>query len=235
MKDIRHFAAMPCDRHGGMFRCDMPSDVYTVAGMILCPECADIERNGGGPSAMVSLLKSAVSSFENGRTVVDGFPSALSQTGEEYTKIVNGAVVSEGSLCPTSSSPEDAIQAWLTGIVKWAEDKPGTIYWRSRPELESIGDGRWKVYSRLLISDKLVAAKIAEERIRIAKETGKIKFSSGHTAGLSPVCEMADDIGTAFYDSEGMVMPTPEDLTEFADVMIDRWQRFKALLERKSE
>lgn len=91
--------------------------------------------------------------------------------------------------------------------------------------------------------------RLAEERIRIANETGIIKFSSGRTmdpasgiVGLSHKFEVgegldnlpnivadwnADQAGEDYY-AEWL---RPEDLSELADIMIDRWQRFKASLE----
>jgi hypothetical protein len=121
------------------------------------------DENGTECVPPMALIE-AVREFEDGRFVMDGCPGSLSQTGEEYTEIVNGDAVSEDGPRIFYPSAEGAIQAWLTGIVKWAEDKPGTIYWSERPSLEKHPDGcSWKVYSRLLISDKPIVTPTVTE------------------------------------------------------------------------
>jgi hypothetical protein len=104
------------------------------------------------------LLEAAIAEFEKGRNVIEGQPCNRSQTGEEYTVIANGQIVEEGvnypNICRTT--PEGAIQTWFDGIMLWADGKPGAIYWRRRPELIRYKANAWKVYSRLLISDKPV-------------------------------------------------------------------------------
>ncbi len=108
----------------------------------------------------------AVREFERDRIVLDGYDYGIAPTGEPFIKIVTGEVVAEGEDEPFSSTPEDAIQRWFDGATKWAEDKSGTLYWRVRPSVECSYDGRWKVYSRLLISDKPVIDGV----IDVAKE-----------------------------------------------------------------
>ncbi len=108
----------------------------------------------------------AVREFERGRIVLDGYDYSIAPIGEPFIKIVTGEVVAEGEDEPFSSTPEDAIQRWFDGATKWAEDKSGTLYWRVRPSVECSYDGRWKVYSRLLISDKPVIDGV----IDVAKE-----------------------------------------------------------------
>lgn len=46
-----------------------------------------------------------------------------------------------------------AVLGWLDGVKLYAKDKTGMLYWRSPPVLE-MWDGKWHVYSRLVISDK---------------------------------------------------------------------------------
>jgi hypothetical protein len=108
---------------------------------------------------------------------------------------------------------------------------------------------------RLLLSaicdDHAAREKAAGERIRLANEDGIIRFSSGRTMdppcgiiGLSHEMEVgegsdnspniaadwnAGDAGEDYY-AEYL---RPEDLAELADIMIDRWQRFKASVEGK--
>ena len=84
----------------------------------------------------------------------------------------------------------------------------------------------------------LQAAKSAEERIRLANETGSIKFSSGRmmepdcgVIGLSPNLDVFSGYNRSEHyrnpdEPSDDQMPS-EDLTELADIMIDRWQRFK--------
>ena len=126
------------------------------------------------------------------------------------------------------------------------------------PSLKS--EGTWHNYETGAVTDpaeiakleaaraaEIKAAKDAEERIRIANETGEIRFSSGHTMtpncgiiGLSHDLEIFDgyDGSANIWESDQYGAPsvedTPiEDLHELADIMIDRWQRFKASLETK--
>jgi hypothetical protein len=100
--------------------------------------------------------------------------NALSATGEEFIVILSGGMKEEGDPLPIiCSSPEIAIRMWLDAVLKYAESKHGTLYWRIPPELESVTyvsenysqlpeDTRdawakhtyWVVYSRFLISDK---------------------------------------------------------------------------------
>ncbi len=84
--------------------------------------------------------------------VMDGRVPARAPTGELYFEIVE---------VPHKSS-EDAIKAWKrraeSGLPLkpmnsgWSVPDDFTLYWRIRPEIDSL-DGEWKVYSRLLISD----------------------------------------------------------------------------------
>lgn len=108
-------------------------------------------------------LEEVVAEFEAAfPAVVDGFPSALSETGEPYTVICSGGPRPESSPVPALyASRSLAIRAWLEAVRAFAKDKTGTLYWRIRPEIDSIETKAafpsvpfWAVYSRLLISDK---------------------------------------------------------------------------------
>jgi hypothetical protein len=110
-------------------------------------------------------LAEAVAEFERGRVVVEGLPSARSQTGEPYEVICAGALSPQREGGPAElglyTSEELAAHWWLESIKLYAANKIGTVYWRIRPSLEeypiSEGDARcmaFRVYSRLLISDK---------------------------------------------------------------------------------
>ena len=84
----------------------------------------------------------------------------------------------------------------------------------------------------------------AEDRIRIANKTGEIRFSSGHNmnpeggyVGLNHKFEIGEgqDNSANIWGADG-TMTDPmwaKDLAELADIVIDRWQRFKASLEEK--
>lgn len=126
------------------------------------------------------LLQQAVEEFEEGRTVVTGLPSALSQTGEEYVEIVNGEIRLWDTLdsFPVAATYENAIQEWSDAVQRWAKDKPGSIYWRTRPEITRTAGGGWLVYSRLLISDKPVISTGTQvhilSRLHEADEPGAI-------------------------------------------------------------
>ena len=129
-------------------------------GVPISPGTADMSMDWN------QKIIAAVREFERGRIVLDGYDYGVTPTGEPFVKIVTGEVVAEGEDEPFSSTPEDAIQRWFDGVTKWAEDKSGTLYWRIRPSVECSYDGRWKVYSRLLISDKPVIDGV----IDVAKE-----------------------------------------------------------------
>lgn len=72
----------------------------------------------------------------------------LAPTGEPYVVVTGG--------------PYDSEAACLAGLqallVKYAQDKAGTLYWRVRPEVErDFRLMKWRCHARLLISDKRVA------------------------------------------------------------------------------
>jgi hypothetical protein len=145
-----------------------------------------------------------------------------------------------------------------TGELWKYHTKDGEMWPFSKEEMEVDRAEYRREYNALAVKIFLSdAAEIdreltAEERIRIANETGIIKFSSGRTmdpasgiVGLSHKFEVgegldnlpnivadwnADQAGEDYY-AEWL---RPEDLSELADIMIDRWQRFKASLGEKA-
>lgn len=118
-------------------------------------------------------LDDAVKVFEGDRRVVDGHPTTMSQTGDEYVTICSSGLKQAVGGCDggvtdefAHISEEDAIQAWLISVqAYYAADKRGTIYWRIRPE---VGNKKslWSVYSRFVISGKPEIS--FEERLKIA-------------------------------------------------------------------
>jgi hypothetical protein len=95
-------------------------------------------------------------------------------TGEEYVVIMNGGIKEEGRNIPCLAwTEQDSIRLWKEAVLQYAAGKTGVLYWREKPELagtEMFWEGydaktnrvekygasnvMWRVYSRLLISDK---------------------------------------------------------------------------------
>jgi hypothetical protein len=100
-------------------------------------------------------------------------------TGEEYVQVSTGGLQKEGRRGPGYySTPAGAVRAWRDAVLKYAklcdsQISSKTLYWRNPPELDSQDyisvEGStsndkayreactitlWRVYSRLLISDK---------------------------------------------------------------------------------
>jgi hypothetical protein len=116
--------------------------------------------------------------------IVQGYPSALSQTGEPYTVVVSGGQYEDfrsDTKCPILCTSEDiAVRTLRDAIMLYAENKRGKLYWRVRPEVMkrdvpkdfSIKDRMLREilqigplyvgYSRLLISDR-VPDKVRED------------------------------------------------------------------------
>jgi hypothetical protein len=70
-------------------------------------------------------------------------------TGEKYREITSGM---RGAKFDTQ---QEAIDVWAYRIMAYAHEHKGMLYWRIEPEIDSY-NGFWRVYSRLLISDKPV-------------------------------------------------------------------------------
>ena len=108
-------------------------------------------------------LEEAVAEFERGRVIADGLPQPTSQTGEPYEVIYAGSFgpqrYGESAEIGLYTSEELAAKWWLESIKRYASDKHGVVYWRTRPDMTRWVVGAterpmWMVYSRLLISDK---------------------------------------------------------------------------------
>ncbi len=102
---------------------------------------------------------------------------AESCTGEPYTEVLSGGQKADGDVTPClCASPQIAIRLWKDAVEHYARARAGTLYWRIEPEIDSIRycldvdeNGKfvghrdflsvhvregWRIYSRLLISDK---------------------------------------------------------------------------------
>jgi len=102
------------------------------------------------------LLEMAADAFEKGtperRSLTRGrsLAAAFAITGEEYVEFLG-----------CGSTALEAVSAWLKGVQEYKDGKPdgSILYWRIEPEIDCFVDFRegkyiWKVYSRLLLSDK---------------------------------------------------------------------------------
>ncbi len=79
----------------------------------------------------------------------------LAATGEPYVIITNCGLKQEGASCPAHVSEEFAVNGWFHSVNHYAMPKFGfPLYWRVPPQIERDDKGGWRVYSRLLISDK---------------------------------------------------------------------------------
>lgn len=88
-------------------------------------------------------------------------PSNLAPTGEEYLSLCSGGFKPEGVVVPCMCVNKDiAIGTWRAALFEYARVTPGILYWRTEPELceedELDETHRFYVYSRLLISNKIV-------------------------------------------------------------------------------
>lgn len=103
-------------------------------------------------------LEQAVAEFEKGRLVKLGLPGACCQTGATYLAITHAGLKEEGkSFMGYDSTRAEAVKSWLASALKYANSRTGTLYWRTKPELDCrvTSDGRedWMVYSRFVVSD----------------------------------------------------------------------------------
>lgn len=130
-------------------------------------------------------LEEAVARLEALLPCVEGIPVATSPTGEPYVTLSIGGRIYEGERHIFTSSPEHAVQCWYENVLKYWDERKAewalrtscnanpkepqwTLYWRILPQLDSVEasiylDGFvserhsiYKVYSRLLISDRPV-------------------------------------------------------------------------------
>jgi len=100
----------------------------------------------------------------------------FSATGEEYAEIVSGGRLEEYKYPCYCTSIEAAVRLWKEAVEKYTSERTGTLYWRVKPEIDltfifipvdekgeynghpefrdSAVRPTWRVYSRLLVSDK---------------------------------------------------------------------------------
>lgn len=108
-------------------------------------------------------LQEAKEEFERRfQRVILGTPSYKSQTGEVYATLYSGGPEEEGVGASVAkrffATEEAATDAWLASATAYADAHPGAfLYWRESPNDEPW-KGQYRVYSRLLISDRLAEA-----------------------------------------------------------------------------
>jgi hypothetical protein len=106
-------------------------------------------------------LNAAIIEFESEvGNVRTGIWSAVSQTWEEYVTITSGGRKTEAAAIAVFASQDEAVDRWLEAVRVYAKGKNGTLYWRALPTLEKDERGWFSVYSRLLISDRPVTARL---------------------------------------------------------------------------
>lgn len=118
--------------------------------------------------AVPQRLTEFIDAFESRFAKVVHGNHAFAPTNEPYVEFISGG--HNGGLpfecyCLT---PEYAVEHWIASVERYAKDRVGVLYWRIRPELDyfdyelahdyASANGNklrvWKVYGRLLISDK---------------------------------------------------------------------------------
>jgi hypothetical protein len=115
----------------------------------------------------LECLREAQAIFRGDRPSRVGFAGSLAETGEEYIVIASGGIKEQGKCFPAlCNTVEGAVRLWLSTALEYAKGKEGTIYWRHLPMVDAIehnGDIWFAVYSRLLISDKPITHRVAED------------------------------------------------------------------------
>lgn len=116
-------------------------------------------------------LDEAIAHVESRFTIGPDGVTSRAPTGELYVEVCTGGTKDEGERRPCwCLTPELAVEFWSAAVWKYAglhgpDQDRKTLYWRIRPELESliVPSGHpaivpdmklWSVYSRLLISNK---------------------------------------------------------------------------------
>lgn len=143
---------MRCETCHGQLMTGIPCPDCGGSGVAHCCDgiCAQPETAGAYNS-----LPARVAVIEDCFKVVrwaGSRPAHLAPTGEPY-------VVITSDLQNATGSADEAIASWQAAIEAYIHEKQGhnwkietgRLYWRIEPELEEVR-GRWKVYSRLLIS-----------------------------------------------------------------------------------
>jgi hypothetical protein len=83
-----------------------------------------------------------------------GEPSAAAKcaTGDYFVSLTAGGIKPEGEEFPQwFERPSEAEAAYLDSVRDYAAGKAGKLYWREAPSLVHE-DGKWQVYSRLVIA-----------------------------------------------------------------------------------
>lgn len=127
-------------------------------------------------------LADGIAEIEGMLRCVDGLPSAISQTGEEYVEFRPGILPSGQGLAGFATTEDMIVDAFVAAVTEYAMNVAGpdnsddllnlTLYWRIRPEIEDSEDQvkvkvgrpprppRWvprrvyRIYARLLVSGK---------------------------------------------------------------------------------
>lgn len=103
-------------------------------------------------------LEQAVAELEKGRVVKQGLLASCCQTGSSYLSITHAGLKEEGKpFLGFTPTRKQAIERWLNTALLYANSNQGTLYWRTRPEVDCRefegGKCDWMVYSRFVISD----------------------------------------------------------------------------------
>ncbi len=87
--------------------------------------------------------------------IKQGLPRSYSQTNEPYYTISLSIEVGVFDKAIARIFVENAM---IASIMSYTHERTGTLYWRVRPEIESLSVSddldQWNGYARLLISDK---------------------------------------------------------------------------------
>jgi hypothetical protein len=104
----------------------------------------------------VTTLEEATESIGRRFATVPGLACSRSQTDEPYVEILT---VSK----PTMAA---AVADWLEKVEVYLAGRAGTIYWRVKPALSKSENG-WRIYARLLISDRPVVFPSLDEAMTV--------------------------------------------------------------------
>lgn len=103
----------------------------------------------------------AIPLLERGLTVRDGLRGAYCQTGEPYVTFSQMGAKLEHEYARGLETEDLALRYWLKYVLQYkvAQVKdvkiPYTLYWRYDPKIDvTEDDGKWFVYSRLVITDQ---------------------------------------------------------------------------------
>jgi hypothetical protein len=159
---------------------------------------------------MSNLLDEAVLQIEQRFPAQMGQLAFCCETGDRYVTIDSNGIKQEGEASAVWYESEDqAIGAWLDAVTAYASDKVGTLYWRMRPTLEAwpLDDKArthdrpaYKVFSRLVISDKPLLPEGHNNLIEIQAEEAKgdrirrLAMRLCSNLGLDPDAEVSRNV-----------------------------------------